>query len=121
MPLENELTMEVRGRDQVAGLPKTITVTSSEVTEAIAENIAAIVTTVRESLEKTPPELASDVIDKGMVMTGGGALLRYIDTLLTRETGVPCSVAENPMECVAVGAGLALEHYDILRKSLPPI
>jgi rod shape-determining protein MreB len=121
MPLENELTMEVRGRDQVAGLPKTITVTSSEVTEAIAENIAAIVTTVREALEKTPPELASDVIDKGMVMTGGGALLRYIDTLLTRETGVPCSVAENPMECVAVGAGLALEHYDILRKSLPPI
>ncbi|MBM3134015.1 MAG: rod shape-determining protein [Chloroflexi bacterium] len=121
MPLENELTMEVRGRDQVAGLPKTITVTSSEVTEAIAENIAAIVTTVREALEKTPPELASDVIDKGMVMTGGGALLRYIDTLLTRETGVPCSVAENPLECVAVGAGLALEHYDILRKSLPPI
>jgi len=121
MPLENELTMEVRGRDQVAGLPKTITVTSSEVTEAIAENIDAIVTTVREALEKTPPELASDVIDKGMVMTGGGALLRYIDTLLTRETGVPCSVAENPLECVAVGAGLALEHYDILRKSLPPI
>jgi len=121
LPLDNELTMEVRGRDQVAGLPKTITVTSSEVTEAIAENIAAIVTTVREALEKTPPELASDVIDKGMVMTGGGSLLRYIDTLLTRETGVPCSVAENPMECVAIGAGLALEHYDILRKSIPPI
>jgi len=121
LPLDNELTMEVRGRDQVAGLPKTITVTSSEVTEAIAENIAAIVITVREALEKTPPELASDVIDKGMVMTGGGSLLRYIDTLLTRETGVPCSVAENPMECVAIGAGLALEHYDILRKSIPPI
>jgi rod shape-determining protein MreB len=121
LPLDNELTMEVRGRDQVAGLPKTITVTSSEVTEAIAENIAAIVITVREALEKTPPELASDVIDKGMVMTGGGSLLRYIDTLLTRETGVPCSVAENPMECVAIGSGLALEHYDILRKSLPPI
>jgi rod shape-determining protein MreB len=121
LPLEKELTMEVRGRDQVAGLPKTITITSSEVTEAIAENIAAIVTTVREALEKTPPELASDVIDKGMVMTGGGSLLRYIDTLLTRETGVPCSVAENPLECVAIGAGLALEHYDILRKSLPPV
>jgi rod shape-determining protein MreB len=121
LPLENELTMEVRGRDQVAGLPKTITITSSEVTEAIAENIDAIVATVREALEKMPPELASDVIDKGMVMTGGGSLLRYIDTLLTRETGVPCSVAENPLECVAIGAGLALEHYDILRKSIPPI
>jgi rod shape-determining protein MreB len=121
LPLENELTMEVRGRDQVVGLPKTITITSSEVTEAIAENIDAIVATVREALEKMPPELASDVIDKGMVMTGGGSLLRYIDTLLTRETGVPCSVAENPLECVAIGAGLALEHYDILRKSIPPI
>lgn len=119
LPLPEELSMEVRGRDQVAGLPKTIVITSSEVTEAIAEPLSAVISTVRATLEKTPPELAADIIDRGMVMTGGGAQLRNIDKLLTMETGVPCYVAENPIACVAIGAGRALENYDIMRRSLP--
>ncbi len=118
MPLEEELTMEVQGRDQVAGLPKTIQINSGEVTEAIAEALLAIVGVVRAVLEKTPPELASDIIDRGMVLVGGGALLRNIDRLLTKETGVPCSVAEDAMACVAKGAGRALENYHVLKRSM---
>jgi len=118
MPLDEELTMEVQGRDQVAGLPKTIQIKSGEVTEAIAEPLAAIVGVVRAVLEKTPPELSSDIIDRGMVLVGGGALLRNIDRLLTKETGVPCYVAEDAMACVATGAGRALENYQILKRSL---
>jgi rod shape-determining protein MreB len=119
LPLEEELRMEVRGRDQVSGLPKTIQIVSGEVTEAIAEPLSTIVGVVKSVLEKTPPELASDVIDRGIVMTGGGALLRNMDRLLTKETGVPCYVAENPIACVALGAGLALENYEVIRRSLP--
>ncbi len=121
MPLEEELTMDVQGRDQVAGLPKTIQISSGEVTEAIAEALAAIVGVVRAVLEKTPPELASDIIDRGMVLVGGGALLRNIDRLLTKETGVPCSVAEDAMACVAKGAGRALENYHVLKRSMPSL
>jgi len=121
LPLAEELSMEVRGRDQVAGLPKTITITSGEVTEAIAEPLAAIINVVKATLEKTPPELAADIIDRGMVLSGGGALLRNIDRLLTKETGVPCFVAEHPMACVAIGAGKALENYEIMRRSLPSV
>ncbi|MGQ9599606.1 MAG: rod shape-determining protein [Anaerolineae bacterium] len=119
LPLTDELKMEVKGRDQVSGLPKTIWITSGEVTEAITEPLAAIVGVVKSVLEKTPPELASDVIDRGIVMTGGGALLRNFDRLLTRETGVPCYLADNPIACVALGAGKALENYDIIKRSLP--
>ncbi len=119
LPLEEELRKEVRGRDQVSGLPKTIQVTSGEITEAIAEPIASIVGVVKAVLEKTPPELASDVIDRGIVMTGGGALLRNFDRLLTKETGVPCYVADNPIACVALGAGKALEDYEVIKRSLP--
>jgi rod shape-determining protein MreB len=118
-PLEEEVTMELRGRDQVSGLPKTIKITSGEVTEAIAEPLATIVGVVKSVLEKTPPELASDVIDRGIVMTGGGALLRGFDQVLTKETGVPCYVADNPMACVALGAGKALEDYEVIKRSLP--
>jgi rod shape-determining protein MreB len=121
LPLNEELTMEVKGRDQVAGLPKIITLTSGEITEAIAEPLASIVTVVKQTLEKTPPELAADIIDRGMVLSGGGALLRNIDKLLTKETGVPCYVAEHPMACVALGAGKALENYPIMRRSLPTV
>jgi len=121
MPLEEELTMDVQGRDQVAGLPKTIQVNSGEVTEAIAEALAAIVGVVRAVLEKTPPELASDIIDRGMLLVGGGALLRNMDRLLTKETGVPCSVAEDAMACVAKGAGRALENYHVLKRSMPSL
>jgi rod shape-determining protein MreB len=118
LPMEEQRTMEIRGRDQVAGLPKNIKITSGEITEAIAEPLAAIVFSVKSVLERTPPELASDIIDRGMVMTGGSALLRNIDRLMTRETGVPCHVAEDPMNCVAIGAGIALEQYNVLRKAL---
>src|SRR3954471_24357457 len=118
LPLERELTMEVRGRDLIAGLPRTIPITSSEVMEAIEAPLQQLVAAVRSVLEQTPPELSSDIIDKGMVMSGGGALLRNIDKLLTQVTGVPCHVAENALNCVALGTGLALEHFDFFRKSL---
>lgn len=121
LPLEEELVLEVRGRDQVAGLPRTIRATSGEITDAISEPLAAISGVVRSVLEKTPPELASDIIDRGMVMVGGGALLRNIDRFLTKETGVPCYVAENPMACVAIGAGKALEQLEMLKKSMPQL
>lgn len=121
LPLEEEMSMEVQGRDQVAGLPRTITLTSGEVTEAIAEPLSSIVSVVRSVLEKTPPELSSDIIDRGMALVGGGALLRGMDRLLTRETSVPCYVADNPMACVAVGAGRALENLHIMRRSLPEL
>ncbi len=118
LPLDEPLSMEVRGRDQVHGLPRTIRVTSPEITEAMAEPLATIAGTVRAALEKTPPELTSDIIDRGMVMTGGGALLRNVDRFLTGETGVPCHLAEHPKTCVAVGAGLGLEHLSLLRRAL---
>src|SRR6195256_4851925 len=118
LPLERELQMEVRGRDLIAGLPRTIPITSSEVMESIEQPLQALVTAVRGVLEQTPPELSSDIIDKGMVMSGGGALLRNIDRLLTQVTGVPCHVAENALDCVALGTGLALEHFDFFKKSL---
>jgi rod shape-determining protein MreB len=118
LPLERELQMEVRGRDLIAGLPRTIPITSSEVMEAIESPLQQLVAAVRLVLEQTPPELSSDIIDKGMVMSGGGALLRNIDKLLTQVTGVPCHVAENSLNCVALGTGLALEHFDFFKKSL---
>jgi rod shape-determining protein MreB len=118
LPLERELSMEVRGRDLIAGLPRTIPITSSEVMEAIELPLQQLVAAVRQVLEQTPPELSSDIIDKGMVMSGGGALLRNIDKLLTQVTGVPCHVAENAMDCVALGTGEALKHYDFFKKSL---
>ncbi|MCX7707419.1 MAG: rod shape-determining protein, partial [Anaerolineae bacterium] len=121
LPLPEELTMEVRGRNQVAGLPKTITLTSGEITEAMAEPLAAIIGVIRQTLEKTPPELAADIIDRGMMLSGGGALLRNVDRLVTKETGVPAFVAEQPMACVALGAGKALENYHIMRRSLPAV
>ena len=119
LPLEDELKMDVRGRDQVTGLPKTIAITSGEVTEAIVEPLAAIAAAIKAVLEKTPPELASDIIDRGIVMAGGGSLLRNVDRFLTAETGVPCHVAEDPLACVALGAGRALEEYNVLKRSLP--
>lgn len=121
LPMDTELIVEVRGRDQVAGTPKTIEVSSSEVTEAIVEPLQSIVGVAKEVLEQTPPELVSDVIDRGMAMTGGGALLRNMDHLLTQETGVPCYVAENAIACTALGAGRALENYQLIRRTLPAI
>ena len=117
-PLDEELTADIRGRDLISGLPRTIPITSSEVMEAIEAPLQQLVAAVRSVLEMTPPELSSDIIDKGMVMSGGGSLLRNIDKLLTQVTGVPCHVAENSLNCVALGTGLALEHFDFFKKSL---
>jgi len=119
VPLDTDLKMDVRGRDQITGLPKTLTVTSSDVTAAIQDQLGTICSVVRSVLERTPPELASDVIDRGIVLTGGGALLRHIDILLTQETGIPVHIADNPMDCVAIGAGVALEYLDVIKRSLP--
>ena len=119
LPLEEELKMEVQGRDQVAGLPRTITLTSEEVTEALTEPLSAVVSVIKSVLEKTPPELSSDIIDRGMVLVGGGSMLRKIDEMITRETGVPAYIADAPIACVAMGAGKALEQYEILRRSVP--
>jgi rod shape-determining protein MreB and related proteins len=118
LPCEEEMSMDVRGRDQVAGMPRTITVHTNEIVESLAEPLEAIVGAVRTVLERTPPELASDIIDRGMIMTGGGALLRHIDELMTQITGIPCYVADQPLQCVAIGTGIALEKLDLLRDSL---
>jgi len=120
LPLERELTMEVRGRDLIAGLPRTIPLSSSEIMEAMEPPLQQIIGAVRLVLEQTPPELSSDIIDKGMVMSGGGSLLRNIDALLTQVTGVPCHVADNSLHCVALGTGIALEHFDFFKKYLGP-
>jgi len=119
--MDPELTMEVRGRDLIAGLPRTITIGSNEITEAMEPVLQQIVSSVKNVLEQTPPELASDIIDKGMVLSGGGALLRNMDKLLTQVTGVACYAADNPLYCVAKGTGLALEHFDFFKKSLVPV
>ncbi len=118
LPLDEELTMDVQGRDQVTGLPRMITLTSSETAEALADPLSQIISMVKAVLEKTPPELISDTIDRGMVLCGGGALLRGMDKLLTKETGVPAYLADNPLACVAIGCGKALDMYEMLKPSL---
>ena len=118
LPLEEDLSISVQGRDQVAGLPHRITINSEEVAEALSEPLTAIIGMVKAVLERTPPELSSDIIDRGMVLVGGGALLRTVDELITRETGVATYVADAPMACVALGAGLGLSRYEILRRTV---
>lgn len=119
IPLDEQISLEIRGRDQVGGLPKTLTVTNKEIAEALVEPLEEVVKVVRNVLERTPPELISDIIDRGIVLTGGGALLRRLDELLTQETGVPCYVAENAQACVAIGAGKALDVYDLIARAAP--
>ena len=114
--LEKEVSMEVKGRDLVAGLPKTITITSQEVREALMEPISTIVDSVRITLERCPPELSADIVDRGVVLAGGGALLRGLDRLLAEETGLPVHVAEDPLSAVAEGTGKALQEINLLRR-----
>ncbi|MBI3018037.1 MAG: rod shape-determining protein MreB, partial [Deltaproteobacteria bacterium] len=114
-PTEDIKTMDVRGRDIVAGIPKTIKVTSEEIREAIQEPIRVIVDAVKDILEKTPPELSADIVDKGIVLTGGGALLGNLDLLLREETNLPVVVAEDPLTAVVRGSGQALEYLDKYR------
>jgi rod shape-determining protein MreB len=117
-PLPEEKTVEVRGRDLVTGLPKTLTLTSSEVRDALAEPVATVVDAVRITLEKTPPELAADIMDRGIVMAGGGSLLRGLDKYLSQETDMSVYVVDDPISCVAYGTGKILEEIDILKKVL---
>ncbi len=115
-PCEKETSMEVKGRDLVAGLPKTITITSQEVREALLEPISTIVESVRVTLERCPPELSADLVDRGLVLAGGGALLRGLDRLLAEETGLPVHVAEDPLSAVAEGTGRALQAIEFLKQ-----
>ena len=117
-PLKKDLKMEVSGSNLVTGLPETIVVTSSDVVKALKNELKEIIAAVKSVLQKTPPELAADVIDKGIVMTGGGSLLRNMDVLMTKVTGVPCHVAEDPMLAVAKGTGIAVENLDAYKKSV---
>ena len=118
LPLDKPMKMQIRGRDVVAGLPKTIELNSTDVTEAISERLDDIILAVKAVLEQTPPELSSDIIDRGMIMTGGGSLLRNIDKLMTKVTGVPSYVAEEPLLCDAKGTGIALENLDDYMRSV---
>jgi len=115
-PFEEERTLEIKGRDLVAGAPKTIEITSSQVNDALMDPLAEVVDAVRTALEKTPPELASDIVDNGIVLTGGGALLANLDILLRERTGLPVTIAEDPLSCVVMGSGKVLDQLDLLRQ-----
>jgi rod shape-determining protein MreB len=116
--MEDKLHLEIRGRDIVTGLPRSITVSSDDVTEAIQNELEAIISAAKKVLQKTPPELSADIIDKGIVLTGGSALLRNIDQLIARTTGVPVYVADDAMLCVAKGTGIALDNLDSYKRSI---
>jgi rod shape-determining protein MreB len=118
LPMEKPLTMEIRGRDVLMGLPRTLTVTSDDVTEAISDELNQIIAAVKEVLYKTPPELSADIIEKGVLLSGGSSQLRNLDQLLSKATGVPVYVAEEPALCVAKGTGIALENLEVYKKSL---
>ncbi len=118
MYLENKLTIEVKGRDMVSGLPRMMSITSDDVTDSIAHELEGLVQAVKDVLYKTPPELSADVMDKGMMLSGGTSLLRNIDVLLTESTGVPAHVAEEPLLCVVKGTGIALENLDAYKRSI---
>ncbi len=117
-PLKNELSMDIKGRDQVSGLPKTITINSAEIREAIQESLAGIIDGIKTVLEKTPPELAADIFESGIVMTGGGSTLKGLGRLINVHTEIPIFIAESPAECVAIGAGKALDEIKALRTTL---
>ncbi len=115
-----EATLEVRGRDLMTGLPKTVLVTSGEIREALAEAVSIIIDAIKATLESTPPELAADIMDKGIVMTGGGSLLKGLDKLISQETGMPALLADDPLTCVVLGAGKTFEYLAILKKAERP-
>ncbi|KKB72569.1 MULTISPECIES: rod shape-determining protein [Bacillus] len=112
---ENGESMEIRGRDLLTGLPKTIEITEKEITAALRDTVSAIVDAVKNTLEKTPPELAADIMDRGIVLTGGGALLRHLDKVISEETKMPVIIAEDPLDCVAIGTGKALEQIHLFK------
>ena len=115
--VEDERNMEVKGRDLVSGLPKIVEISESQIREALREPISSIIEAIKTTLEKTPPELAADIMEKGIMLAGGGALLRGLDVLITRETNMPVHIAESPLDCVVLGAGKALEDFDQVVRS----
>src|SRR5258705_12034986 len=115
-PLDEELTLEIKGRDLVEGVPKTIIVSDEEIREALAETVATIIEAVRAALEQTPPELSADHAGRGIVLTGGGALLKNLDKRLREETGLPVSIADDPLTSVVMGTGKMLTDFDLLRR-----
>ena len=115
-PLENEIKTEIKGRDLVTGIPKTIEISDSEIREALKESIGKIVDAVRIALEQTPPELSADIVDRGIVLTGGGALLKNLDKRLSHETGLPIIVSDDPLKAVALGSGKVLDDLELLKK-----
>ncbi len=115
-PMEQEITLDVKGRDQVAGLPKTLTITSEEIREALQEPVSSIIEAIRTTLERCPPELAADLVDRGMVLAGGGSLLRGLDKLIAEQTGLPVHRADDPLSAVAEGIGVVLNELNFLRK-----
>lgn len=121
VPQSEDRSMEIQGQDQVTGLPRTAMITTIEVIEALQETLLLQLAAVRKVLEKTPPELASDIIDRGMLLSGGGSLLRGIDKWLTQETGVPAYIAENPVECIAIGAARGLTMLERIKRNLPAV
>lgn len=116
--LEDKLIMEVRGRDMISGLPRTITVSSNDVTEALQHELEVIVNAAKRILHETPPELSADIMDKGIVLSGGSSLLRHIDQLIARTTGVPAYIADDALLCVAKGTGIALDNLDSYKRSI---
>lgn len=118
LPEKNEVFLEIRGRDLILGLPRNLKISSNEISEAISDPLTEIIQIIRAVLRETPPELSADIMDKGMVISGGGALLRNIDELISLSTGVPCFVAEEPLLCVAKGTGVVLENLDTYKKSI---
>ncbi len=115
-PLDEPLSMEVRGRNLIEGIPKTVTISDDEVREALADSVATIVNAVRVALERTPPELSADIVERGIVLTGGGAMLKNLDRRLSIETGLPVSIAEDPLSSVVLGAGRVLSDFDLLKR-----
>ena len=117
-PLEEDLSLEIKGRDLLTGLPRSVTIYSSEITEAISEPLAEIIQAIKQVFHDTPPELAADIMERGIIMSGGTSLLRNIDRLVHQETGVPAYIAEDPLLCVAKGTGIALEHLEVYKRSI---
>jgi len=121
VPQDTEQSMEVQGQDQVSGLPRPVTLTTSEIVEALQDPLKSIRETCRRVIEKTPPELVADIIDRGVALSGGGALLRGMDKFLTKSLGIPAYLVDNPQTCVAEGAARGLSMYNVLKRNLPPV
>ncbi|EKE10894.1 MAG: hypothetical protein ACD_15C00182G0001, partial [uncultured bacterium] len=110
--------MEIRGRDLMGGLPKTVKISSNEVTEALQDELREVINAIKKVFQETPPELAADIMDKGMVLSGGGALLRNLDQLITKTIGVPCYVADDPLFCVIKGTGISLDNLELYKRTI---